>query len=165
MHRYGDRLYSYLLRLSGSAADAEDLLQETFLRIWRSAASYQPGRVAGSTWIHRIAHNLCIDSFRRKRRRAEISLEANGGVLPDARNGIELESSLEAAELLKRVEEAISHLPQNQRAALLLCQTQGFSNNDAAIILGIGVRALESLLARARRSLRQAITQGDNDEL
>jgi RNA polymerase sigma-70 factor (ECF subfamily) len=165
VHRHGDRLYSYLLRLTRSAADAEDLLQETFLRIWRSAGSYRPGRVAASTWIHRIAHNLCIDSFRGKRRRAEIAIEADDSAPADANNGGEPESALITAELLAQVEAAIARLPQSQRAALLLCQTQGFSNNEAATILGIGVRALESLLARARRTLRQHLTHGDHDEL
>lgn len=165
MHRHGDHLYGYLLRLTRSPADAEDLLQETFLRVWRSAGSYRPGQVAATTWIHRIAHNLYIDSFRANRRRAGIAVEVDDSVALDTDNGVELESALISAELLDQVERAISRLPENQRAALLLCQTQGFSNNDAAVILGIGVRAVESLLARARRTLRQAITQGDNDEL
>lgn len=165
VHRHGDRLYNYLLRLTRSPADAEDLLQETFLRVWRSSGSYRPGRAAVSTWIHRIAHNLYVDSFRRKRRRADIAVEENGAAPLEVQNGTELESALAASELLDQVEKAIARLPENQRAALLLCQTQGFSNTEAANILGIGVRALESLLARSRRTLRQVITQGDNDAL
>jgi RNA polymerase sigma-70 factor (ECF subfamily) len=165
VQRQGDRLYGYLMRLTRSPADAEDLLQETFLRVWRSADSYRPGNVAAATWIHRIAHNLYIDSFRAKRRRAGISVELDDSVPLEHHTGIELESGLVSAQLLEQVEDAISRLPENQRAALLLCQTQGFSNPDAANILGISVRAVESLLARARRTLRQAIPKGDNDEL
>ena len=167
VHRHGDRLYGYLLRLTRCASDAEDLLQDTFVKVWRRAGSYQPGRVQAGTWLHRIAHNLYVDSFRRNRRRAEVVLADN----PDeasAGQSVELESALLASERLHQVERALSALPANQRAAIILCQLQGMSNADAAIVLGVGTRALESLLARARRSLRAATElsteHGDGDD-
>jgi RNA polymerase sigma-70 factor (ECF subfamily) len=164
VHRHADRIYGYLLRLTGSRPDAEDLLQDTFFRIWRSARTYQPNRVQAGTWITRIAHNACIDSFRRRRPAASVTLDALETATPEQLISADLESVHIARDALSAVEAQIARLPENQRAALVLCRLQGFSNADAAIILGINVRALESLLARARRTLRQALETGDNDE-
>lgn len=150
-----DAIHGYLYRMTGSKADAEDLAQETFLRVWRKASTFEPGRVQVTTWLHTIAHNLCIDAFRRNR-------IPHGG--PDgsaeADDTADPERQASGAELSALVEQAIAALPDNQRSALLLCQVQGFSNAQAAHILGVNVRALESLLARARRTLREALTTG-----
>ncbi len=151
VNRHGDAVHGYLLRLTGTRSDAEDLTQETFLRVWRKAGSYEPGRVRASTWLHRIAHNLCIDSFRRARpERSLDDIEALG-------SDEDLYRAQAARETVARLELALRELPDNQRAALLLCQVQGFSNAEAAEILGLKVRAVESLLARARRSLRKRL--------
>ena len=139
--------------MTGSSADAEDLAQETFLRLWRKAHTYQPGRVLPGTWLHTIAHRLCIDHFRRNGRISteEPPEQADQESDPARRH--------DAAEQLRRLEAAVARLPDNQRSAILLCQVQGFSNAQAATILGIGLRALESLLARARRNLKTAIDE------
>jgi len=148
---HSDRIYAYLLRLTGSPADAEDLLQETFLRVWRKADSYQPGRVKAGTWMHRIAHNLSIDRIRKRRGESQ---------LPDvADTSVDMETSQIASQEWRRVEATIARLPENQRAALLLCQLQGFSNAEAAHILKLNVRAVESLLARARRALKMTLLE------
>ncbi|MEM8767427.1 MAG: sigma-70 family RNA polymerase sigma factor [Pseudomonadota bacterium] len=150
--RYLDRIHGYLLRLTGVAADAEDLAQETFLRVWRKAGSFEPGRVKVSTWLHTIAHNLAIDSFRKRRETLLEQLPEAADELADPARQF---ASRETSALL---EAALAALPENQRAAVLLCQLQGFSNAEAAEVLGVGLRALESLLARARRSLKGALT-------
>ncbi len=151
LSRYLDRIHGYLLRLTGVAADAEDLAQETFLRVWRKAGSFEPGRVKVSTWLHTIAHNLAIDSFRRRR---ETLLEH----LPEAADELaDPARQFDGKETTALLEAALAELPENQRAAVLLCQVQGFSNAEAAEVLGVGLRALESLLARARRRLRSAL--------
>ena len=164
VHRHADRIYGYLLRLTRSAQDAEDLLQDTFFRVWRRARSYQPNRVQASTWIARIAHNACIDSFRKLRSSDGVALDTLDTAMPEQLTSVELETAQIASDALTNVEIQIGRLPENQRAALVLCQLQGFSNADAAHILGIKVRALESLLARARRTLRQGLAQGDNND-
>jgi RNA polymerase sigma-70 factor (ECF subfamily) len=151
VNHHVDRIYAYLLRLTGSPADAEDLLQETFLRVWRKAGSYQPGRVKASTWIHRIAHNLSIDRIRKRRGEAQLPEVASVTV--------DLETAQIASQQWQRVETTIARLPENQRAALLLCQLQGFSNTEAAHILEVNVRAVESLLARARRTLKMTLLE------
>jgi RNA polymerase sigma-70 factor (ECF subfamily) len=145
--RHLDTVHGYLYRLTGSRADADDLSQDTFLRVWRKAATYKPGRVKPSTWLHRIAHNLCVDQFRKRARAStETYATADESAPPPA--------DLEARQAIERLNTAMHDLPESQRSALLLCQVQGFSNLEAASILGISVRALESLLARARRTLK-----------
>lgn len=151
VNRHADSLYGYLLRMTRSPADAEDLLQETFFRVWRKAGSYQPGRVKVSTWLHRIAHNLCVDAFR--------STRPLRGIDEASFISRDLVDTQIAVETLSMIESAIARLPENQRAALLLCQTQGFSNAETGEILGLQVRAVESLIARARHSLRTAIAE------
>lgn len=146
-----DAIHGYLFRLTRSRSDAEDLAQETFLRVWQKAGNYQPGRVKVTTWLHTIAHRLAIDSFRKKR-----ELPAADGlemIDPEADPAIRQA----AAEQQRLLSQALGELPERQRAAVLLCQVQGFSNAQAAEILGVKVRALESLLARGRKALRQAL--------
>jgi RNA polymerase sigma-70 factor (ECF subfamily) len=152
LDRHLDAIHAYLYRMTGSRTDAEDLAQETFLRVWRKASTFAPGRVKVTTWLHTIAHNLCIDTFRKNRLTHGVdgSLEADDSADPERRAS--------GSELAVLVELAIAELPENQRSAVLLCQVQGFSNAQAARILGVNVRALESLLARARRTLRETLT-------
>lgn len=148
LSRHLDAIHGYLYRMTRSRADAEDLAQETFLKVWDKARTYQPGRVKVSTWLHTIAHNLCIDSFRRHR---EIPTDTIGEEADDLADPARRTMD---GERLRLLEAAIAGLPVNQRSAVLLCQIQGFSNAEAAGILGVNPRALESLLARARRTLR-----------
>jgi len=158
VERHVDGIHGYLTQLTRSSFDADELSQETFLRLWQRAGSYRPGRVRLTTWLHTIAHHLAVDSLRRRRAEPvsaipEVADEAPG---PEAR--------LLAAEAGSSLQAALNVLPPNQRAAVLLCQVQGFSNRDAAAIIGVSVRSLESLLARARHSLRRALTDGEQHD-
>lgn len=152
-----DAIHAYLYRMTGSRTEAEDLAQETFLRVWRRASTFDANRVQLTTWLHTIAHNLCIDSFRRSRPMYayDEALEADGTADP--------ERQASGRQLAELVEQLIASLPDNQRSAILLCQVQGFSNAEAARILGVNLRALESLLARARRTLREAVAGRTGD--
>ena len=145
--RHLDAIHAFNRRLLGNAEDAADLSQETFLRLWRRAETWQPGRVKFATWLHRIARNLCIDALRRRRETEALDVEMPAdGAGPDAAPARE---RLQAA-----LGRALAALPERQRTALALCHRQGMSNREAAEVLGVGVDALESLLARARRTLR-----------
>lgn len=150
LDRHLNAVHGYLYRLTGSRADADDLSQDTFLRVWRKAGTFKPGRVKLTTWLHRIAHNLCVDEFRKRRNDSHI--ETNPDEL--CADGAAQITQLEVRENVERLHIVLQGLPENQRCALVLCQIQGFSNLEAAKILGINVRALESLLARARRRLK-----------
>jgi RNA polymerase sigma-70 factor (ECF subfamily) len=151
--RHLTSVHRYLRRLTGSASDADELSQETFLRLWQRAGSYRPGTVKLTTWLHRIAHNLAIDELRRRRPETR---EVDEPVADESAGPEDLAASSETG---RHLHAAISALPANQRSALLLCQVQGFSNRDAAAILGITVRGLESLVARARRTLRAVLLE------
>jgi RNA polymerase sigma-70 factor (ECF subfamily) len=142
-------LAAYARRMLSDSAAADDIVQETFLRLWTRAASYDRGSARLSTWLHNIAHNLCVDSFRRDSR---ISFIDNDDEREGATAGPA--DTQEAAEQSDRVREALNRLPERQRSALLLCYYQGLSNRDVASILELSVDALESLLARARRKLK-----------
>lgn len=150
VRRHIDPLYNYAYRLCRSAGEAEDLVQDTLLAVWQKPHQFNPARAKLSTWLHRIAHNRFIDG-RRKQRPLLDNDAAQQLHIDDPVQG-SAESDLNA----KKLDSMLEQLPLNQRAALLLTHAQGFSNREVAGILGQSVRATESLLARARKSLRQA---------
>lgn len=143
-------IHAFAHRMLASRAEAEEVSQETFLRLWEHAGRYVPS-AKPSTWIYRIAHNLCVDRLRRRR-------EPSSGVAPDELPGSERPSGLfQERQVADAVQRALAELPERQRAAIGLVHYQGLSNAEAAEVLGVGVRALESLLARARRQLKESL--------
>jgi len=147
------RLLSLAERLLGRRSEAEEVAQEVFVRLWKQAPTWQPGRARIDTWLHRVALNLCYDRLRRRRDEAAddavAEAEADPAGAPDA--------LLEARQRGRRVARALAELPQRQREALVLQYYQQLSNSEAAELMGIGIEALESLLVRARRSLREQL--------
>jgi len=142
---------AFARRLLGNQADAEDVAQETFLRLWSKAGDWRPGGARLTTWLHRVALNQCRD---RGRRRPMAPLEA----VPDAADPRPPPAdAVQRREVAARVERALAALPERQRTAIVLCHHQGLSNAQAGEVLGIGVEAVESLLARGRRALRHAL--------
>ena len=133
-----------------ATADAEDVTQETFLRLWLHPSRWKPGSGKLTTWLHTIARNLAIDLLRKRAPQKDPDQELQDINEPDKSNT--------TADIGQRVQEAMGQLPERQRSALTLCHYQGFSNRETAAILGIQVDALESLLARARRRLRKLLT-------
>lgn len=158
LDRHLDRVHAYIFRMTNNRADAEDIAQETFLRVWHRARTFKPGRVRFTTWLHRIAHNLCVDAFRKRRDTVDTEVDAMADGAPTA-------DELSAAEERRRaVHAGIAALPERQRSALVLCQLQGRSNREAAEIIGVSVHALESLIARARRTLKTRLQSHMNLE-
>ena len=151
LDRHLPGIQAYAFRMTDNRADAEDIAQEAFLRVWHRANTYRPGRVQVSTWLYRIAHNLCIDAFRKHRETVDGVLETLAGETPDGA------ATALAEERRRAVRTAVAALPERQRSALVLCQLQGWSNRDAALALEVSVDALESLVARARRGLKQQL--------
>jgi len=142
------RILLVATRMLGDRSEAEDVAQETFLRIWKHAGSWRQGRAKFDTWAHRVALNLCYDRLRRRREIlvAEAPEMVDQGPLPDA--GLLDDMSGE------RVQRALQSLAPRQREAIILVYYQDMSNRDAAEVMRIKVDALESLLARGRRTLR-----------
>jgi RNA polymerase sigma-70 factor (ECF subfamily) len=138
-------------RLLGNRADAEEVAQEVFLRVWRHAGEWRPGGAKFSTWLHRVTFNLCHDRLRRRR---ETTLDAIGDPpSSEPPPGTELQRAAVTA----RVEAALAQLPDRQREAILLCHYQELGNIEAAEAMQISVSALESLLARGRRRLKELL--------
>ena len=137
-------------RITGNSADAEEIVQEAVLRVWVNAPRWRQA-AAFRTWFYRIVVNLCLN----RRRRAPF---APLDEVPDpADPGPDALARLERREIEEAVARAIAGLPERQRAAIVLTYHEGLGNADAAAILGTSVSAIETLLVRAKRSLRQAL--------
>jgi RNA polymerase sigma-70 factor (ECF subfamily) len=140
-------------RMLNDAGEAEDVAQETFIRVWRHASRFDPDRARLETWVGRIAINLCHDRLR-KRREVTLNDDAPERADPSA----DAEQQLTAQDMARRVRKAVSMLPERQRAALELCYFQHMTNIEAAEILEVSVEATESLLARARGKLKAELS-------
>jgi RNA polymerase sigma-70 factor (ECF subfamily) len=141
--------------LDSTGDDAEEVVQEALLRVWRNANSWQPtGRVG--TWVHRVAYRLCIDMLRR--RRPSVALDDVADELPDTAPlpGVRLRR----LEDVNAIRAAIAALPPRQRVAIVLCHFQGLNQAEGASVMGVGEHAYESLLSRARRNLKTKLSNG-----
>jgi RNA polymerase sigma-70 factor (ECF subfamily) len=146
--------------LTAGTAEAEEVVQEAFLRLWQQAETWQPnGRV--STWLHQVAYRLCIDTLRRRRRSVSADIADTENIVDEAPRP---DQRLLRTEDIRAVRAAIELLPERQRTALVLFHFQEMSQADAATVMGIGESAFESLLARARRRLRLHLSADDNGE-
>ena len=159
MDRHVGALHGYLYRMNSNLSDVDDLCQETFLRVWQHAGRWRPARARFSTWLFRIGHNLCIDRYRKHR-----PLAPDGPGEPGIRDEPASlrgapDHAFEEEQRRQTVRAAIAELPERQRSALLLCQFNGMSNQQVADILQISVAAVESLLGRARRTLKRQLVQ------
>jgi RNA polymerase sigma-70 factor (ECF subfamily) len=142
---------NYLLR---DRSQAEDIAQETFIRVMRKAKNWEPGGAALKSWLYRVARNLCIDHIRKKRPIPVENIEAAGTPLHHTEQSGSIDRDLD---LKAAVRSALATLPERQQSAIVMVHYQGFSGTEAADALDISVDALESLLARGRRILRQQI--------
>lgn len=132
---------------------AEDIAQESFVRLWKLAGSWQPrGRI--STWLCHVARNLAIDLIRRRAR--EQTEDVSDDLVADGPTPLEI---MAARETETDVERAIAALPERQRTAIRLIHFGDCTGAAAAEIMGVSVEALESLLSRARRSLKAALSR------
>lgn len=149
------RLMGVAQRMLSDVAEAEDVVQETMLRLWRIAPDWQEGEAQVSTWAYRVAMNLCTDRLRKRRFVSDRPLDAVPEPADASQN---VEGRMQDDARARALHHAISELPERQRAAVVLRHFEGLSNPEIAAIMDIGVEAVESLTSRGRRTLKQALS-------
>ena len=153
VHRHTQSIHAFIYRLCGNQGDAEDITQETFLRLWQRASNWTPDTVRFTTWLHQIARNLCIDQFRREQSKKRTAFHENVVSSDSTFESIEDDAQRRA------VRNAIRTLPERQRTAIVLCQVQGWTQLDAAKVLDTSVDGIQALIGRARRALRDTLVK------
>lgn len=161
--RYRASIYRYILRLVGDAERADDLTQETFLRVHRRLGELKdPGAL--EAWLYRIATNLCYDRFRQREHRSPplplVSLGGSEGAVPADEVALHPDQLLEQSDMSDCVLRFLSDLPDPQREVLLLHDLQGFSGPEIADRLGLSIHNVKIRLHRARVRLRAALSEG-----
>ena len=162
MARHATPVFHFLCRMVGNEDDANDLAQETFVRVFKSARSFRSNEKF-STWLFTIAANLARNHFRWRSRHPNVSLEAEnaeteqslGGTLPA--NSPMPNESAQAEERAVAVRVAVQKLPEDLREAIVLCEWEERSVAEAATILEATPKAVESRLYRARGILRERL--------
>jgi len=148
-------------RMLGSNSDVEDIAQQVFIRVWKSARRYVP-RAKFTTWLLKITRNLVFNELRRAKRRAHVPLQSEPGAeeipLKDETNPAP-DASLLEDELQRAIEEAIMQLPESQRMALVLRRYEQLSYEEIAEVLDLSVPAVKSVLFRARTELRSRLNK------
>jgi RNA polymerase sigma-70 factor (ECF subfamily) len=154
VREHADRVYRLAYRLSGNRADAEDLTQETFVRVFRSLAEYTPGTFEG--WLHRITTNLFLDMVRRRQRiRFDALPDDVGDRLASREAGPE--QVFELMNLDPEIQAALDALPPDFRVAVVLCDLEQLSYEEIAATLNIKVGTVRSRIHRGRVLLREAL--------
>ena len=151
VRRHSSRFYAAAYRMCSDMMMAEDIVQEAFLKLWNKPQSWDADRkVKFTTWFYKVVTNLALDKLRQRKKTTDptvLDFIEDPQDLPDeeAQNKQQQET----------LEDAIQDIPERQKAALNLCFYEGLSNKEAAEILGVQVKALESLLMRAKAGLRE----------
>ncbi len=150
VREHGDRVYRLAYRLSGNAQDAEDLTQDTFIRVFRSLQNYQPGTFEG--WLHRITTNLFLDMVRRRSRIRMEALPEDYERVPSDRP--DPEQIYHDARLDPDLQAALDSLAPEFRAAIVLCDIEGLSYEEIGATLGVKLGTVRSRIHRGRQALR-----------
>lgn len=157
--RLAPRLFRHVSRMTGDAAEAEDIVQETLLRLWRMAPEWRQEGAQVSTWAFRVAINLATDRLRA--RRPQVPLDSVAEPVADLTDAVR---RMTDAERLAALDRAMARLPERQRIAVSLRHIEEMSNPEIAEIMDITVEAVESLTARGKRALAEAL-KGQKDAL
>jgi RNA polymerase sigma-70 factor (ECF subfamily) len=160
VQRHQASILNLIYRFVGNRTEAKDLAQEVFVRVWQAAKSYKP-KAKFSTWIYRIAVNLCLNELKSVKRRRLIPLGTEEK--PDSEYSTPSNVSQSPEDLLlakergHQISEALRSLPENQRMALILKRYDNLSYDEIGRVMGCSVSAVESLLVRAKKNLQEKL--------
>ena len=161
IERHQSLVAGTVARMLGSNSDVEDIAQQVFIRVWKSARRYVP-RAKFTTWLLKITRNLVFNELRRSKRHAHVPLQTEPGAeefpLKDTTNPTP-DASLLENELQRAIEEAITELPESQRMALILRRYEQLSYEEISEVLDLSVPAVKSVLFRARTELRARLSK------
>ncbi len=153
--RHGRRLYNLALQFSGGREEAEDLTQEIFIRLYQNLRTYR-GEVPLLGWALRLSRNLCIDHYRRSRQERKWH-RVTEAVLEQLPATGDFEADLQRRQHLEAVYEALSEIEEVHAEAVLLCDLQGLSLEEASVYLDIPLGTLKSRLHRGRQHLTEVV--------
>jgi len=156
--RLTPRLLGFAAWMLADRTEAEDVTQEAMLRLWRMAPGWQQGGARVSTWLFRVASNLCLDRLRKSRPRGLEEVAEPEDAAPGA------VARLIEADRMLALDRALAALPDRQRQAVVLRHIEGLTNPEIAAVMDIGVEAVESLVARGKKGLT-ALLSGRRAEL
>lgn len=146
--RLAPRIRGHAQRLLGNRAEAEDVAQEALLRLWRIAPQWRQGEARVTTWLYRVVANLCTDRLRKSGRSRPLE---DAGEPPD--EGAGPVERMQQSARSDALQAALDTLPDRQRQAVVLRHIDELGNAEIAEIMGIGIKAVESLTARGKRAL------------
>lgn len=159
--RFGRAVYSLCLRIVRDSATAEDLTQDVFVRLWRSAASFQPTRGQLSTWLLRIAHNLALNELRRRQSRPVVAPEVDWDIasaeLKDTDEQNDPVHTVGLRERAQAVHVALAQLPTQQRQAIELAYYGGLTHAEVAAALGEPLGTVKSRIRVGAQRLRELL--------
>ena len=149
--RLTPRVFGHAVRVLGDRAEAEDVAQDAMMRLWKVAPDWRMGEAKVSTWLYRVTENLCTDRLRRKR---GVGLDEVDEPLDPSPS---VSDQLQTRERMNALQAGLQTLPERQRQAVILRHIEGLANPEIAEILEISTEAVESLTARGKRALAQAL--------
>lgn len=161
LSRLAPKLFGYATRVLGDRSEAEDVVQETMLKLWKIAPEWRQGEAQVSTWAYRVMVNLCTDRLRKRQTQRHVALDAVAEPEADLKSVVD---QMTDAARVNALQSALDTLPERQKQAVVLRHLEGINNPEIAQIMDIGVEAVESLTARGKRALKAALA-GRKEEL
>lgn len=160
VRKISPKLFSSAYRILQSANDAEEIVQEALIKLWKVGPEWKTGRALIETWAYRVVMNLCFDRLKSQKRYIYDETDEN---IPDG--GQSAENALMFGEISNEIDRALLCLPPRQRAVIVLTYFEGLGGKEAAAALETSVEAVESLLARAKKFLRAELTKSEPEIL
>lgn len=162
VRRYEGKIYGMAYRFVGNHADANDLAQDTFIRVYQALAGFR-GDAAFSTWLYRIAANICRDELRKRQRRRSVSMDemidASPANVPTADGSYSPEETVQRRELQRQVQFCLNELSDDHRLVLIMREIQGLSYEEIASALQCSMGTVKSRISRARSALKEKMSE------